>query len=100
MTVGPPVLFERYVFLIIADDPYAALVLAKRSFFNDITGRSTHPKDITVFRYFEGNVTVLENDDDFIAHGSTAPFRKGHLVCVGSVFRNLALRLFCGKRKK
>lgn|GEM_PF-4871775 len=97
---APADLIEINVLLIIADDPLAALMLSQCALFNNITGVESHPNDITVLRYFEGNVTVFQNNDDLITHGLSVPFCKGYLVYVGAVLRNLALRGFYTKAKR
>lgn len=84
-------LFEINVLLIVADDPLPALMFSQCALFNNITRVESHPNDITVLRYFEGNVTVFQNNEDLIAHGLSVPFCKGCLVYVGAVLRNLAL---------
>ena len=77
---APADLFEINVFLIVADDPLPALMFSQCALFNNITRVESHPTDITVLRYFEGNVTVFQNNDDLIAHGLSVPFCKGYLV--------------------
>lgn len=91
---APADLFDINVFLIVADDPLPALMFSQCALFNNITRVESHPNDITVLRYFEGNVTVFQYNDDLIAHGLSVPFCKGYLVYVGAVLRNLSLWWF------
>lgn len=91
---APADLFEINVLLIVADDPLPALMFTQCALFNNITRVESHPNDITVLRYFEGNVTVFQNNDDLITHGLSVPFCKGYLVYVGAVLRNLGLWWF------
>ena len=91
---APSNLFEINVLLIIADDPLTALMFSQCALFNNITWAESHPYDIAFLRYFEGNVTVFQNNDDLITHGLSVPFCKGYLVYVGSVLRNLGLWWF------
>lgn len=91
---APADLFEINVLLIVADDPLPALMFTHCALFNNITRVESHPNDITVLRYFEGNVTVFQNNDDLITHGLSVPFCKGYLVYVGAVLRNLGLWWF------